>query len=141
MVFEGIPKESYGRGKRMIADPFNKVTGVEDIYAIGDTCIQTHDPAFPNGHPQVAQVAMQQGKLLAKNLEAVIKGKPLIPFHYHDKGTMAIIGRNKAVADLPAKTPFQGIHCLGHVAVYSPDLADQLPEPDQNLIQLDGRLY
>ena len=109
MVFEGIPKESYGRGKRMIADPFNKVTGVEDIYAIGDTCIQSHDPAFPNGHPQVAQVSIQQAKLLAKNLNALTGGRPQKPFHYHDKGSMAIIGRNKAVADLPSpKLHFKG---------------------------------
>jgi NADH dehydrogenase len=109
MVFEGIPKESYGRAKRMIADPYNRVTGVEDIFAVGDTCIQNHDPAFPNGHPQVAQVAMQQGKLLAKNLDAMVRGKPLKAFHYHDKGSMAIIGRNKAVADLPSpKLHFKG---------------------------------
>jgi NADH dehydrogenase len=109
MMFEGIPKESYGRGKRMICDPYNKVTGVEDIFAVGDTCIQAHEAAFPNGHPQVAQVAMQQGKQLAKNLEAILGGKALTPFHYHDKGSMAIIGRNKAVADLPApKLHFSG---------------------------------
>ena len=108
MMFEGIPKESYGRGKRMITDPFNKVTGVEDIFAIGDTCIQTHDQPYPNGHPQVAQVAIQQGKLLGKNLEAATKGKLQVPFRYHDKGTMAIIGRNKAVADLPPKLHFRG---------------------------------
>jgi len=108
MIFEGLPKESYGRGRRMITDPFNKVTGVEDIFAIGDTCIQTHDASYPNGHPQVAQVAIQQGRLLGKNLEAGLKGKPQKPFRYHDKGTMAIIGRNKAVADLPPKLHFRG---------------------------------
>jgi NADH dehydrogenase len=108
MMFEGIPKESYGRGRRMTTDPFNKVAGVEDIFAIGDTCIQTHDAPYPNGHPQVAQVAIQQGRLLGKNLEAGLKGKPQKPFRYHDKGTMAIIGRNKAVADLPPKLHFRG---------------------------------
>ncbi|MFI5193480.1 MAG: NAD(P)/FAD-dependent oxidoreductase [Chitinophagales bacterium] len=109
MQFEGIPKESYGKAKRMIADPYNKVAGVEDIYAIGDTCFQTHEAAYPNGHPQLAQVAMQQGKLLAKNLETIYNSKPIKPFHYHDKGTMAIIGRNKAVADLPVpKLHFRG---------------------------------
>ncbi len=109
MVFDGIPKESYGRGRRMITDAFNKVTGVEAIFAVGDTCIQTHEAEFPNGHPQVAQVAMQQAKLLAKNLEAMEMGRPLTPFHYHDKGSMAIIGRNRAVADLPVpKLHFKG---------------------------------
>jgi NADH dehydrogenase len=65
-VFEGIPAESYGRGRRMATDAFNKVNGTENIYAIGDTCIQLTDGGFPNGHPQVAQVAIQQGLNLAK---------------------------------------------------------------------------
>ncbi|WP_262915548.1 NAD(P)/FAD-dependent oxidoreductase [Niabella ginsengisoli] len=97
--FEGIPAESFGPGKRMIVDAFNKVHGTENIYAIGDTCLQTTDEHFPKGHPQVAQVAIQQGKLLAKNLAT---DEPLRkPFIYNDKGSMAIIGRNKAVADIP----------------------------------------
>ncbi len=109
MMFDGIPAACYGRGKRMITDAFNKVSGVEDIYAIGDTCIQTADPAWPNGHPQLAQVAIQQGRTLAKNLKAQVAGKPQKPFHYIDKGTMAIIGRNKAVADLATpKLHFKG---------------------------------
>lgn len=96
-TFEGIPAESYGRGKRLIVDPYNKVQGFDNIYAIGDTCLQTLDAAFPNGHPQVAQVALQQGANLAKNL---LHPQHLKPFVYIDKGSMAIIGRNKAVADL-----------------------------------------
>jgi NADH dehydrogenase len=101
IVFEGIPAESYGRGKRMITDAYNKVNGTENIYAIGDTCIQTSDAQFPDGHPQVAQVAIQQGRNLGLNLKNMMAGKVLKPFRYHDKGSMAIIGRNKAVADLP----------------------------------------
>jgi NADH dehydrogenase len=109
MMFEGIPKESYGRAKRMATDAFNKVAGVDDIFAIGDTCIQTHEDAYPNGHPQLAQVAMQHARLLAKNLEAMVVGKALKPFRYRDKGTMAIIGRNRAVADIPVpKLHFRG---------------------------------
>ncbi len=109
MTFGGIPKECYGRGKRLICDPFNQVTGTENIFAIGDTSIQSDDPAWPNGNPQVAQVAIQQGTLLAKNFTAMLEGKPLKAFRYHDKGSMAIIGRNKAVADLPKpKLHFKG---------------------------------
>jgi NADH dehydrogenase len=108
-VFEGIPKESYGRGRRMIVDSFNKVQGVEDIYAIGDTCFQTSDEKFAGGHPQVAQVAIQQGLNLAQNFVLQFQKKTLVPFHYHDKGSMAIIGRNKAVVDLPKpKLHFKG---------------------------------
>lgn len=108
-VFEGIPAESYGRGKRLIVDEINKVTGFPNVYAIGDTCLQTTDKNFPNGHPQVAQVAIQQGKRLAKNFAALAKGEATKPFTYHDKGTMAIIGWNKAVADIPKpKLHFNG---------------------------------
>ncbi len=100
VVFEGIPPTSIGKGKRMLTDEYNKVKGVEDIYAIGDTCLQTTDEHFPNGHPQLAQTAIQQGEHLAKNFIAMAAGKPLQQFKYWDKGTMAVIGRNKAVVDL-----------------------------------------
>lgn len=100
-IFEGIPAESYGRGKRMSTDAFNKLSGSQNIYAIGDTCIQLTDENFPEGHPQVAQVAIQQGLNLAANFKLMNKNKPLLPFKYNDKGSMAIIGKNKAVVDLP----------------------------------------
>ncbi|WP_025040054.1 NAD(P)/FAD-dependent oxidoreductase [Nitrosospira briensis] len=100
-VFDGIPPDCYGRGNRLRVDEHNKVKGVSNIYAIGDTCLMVTDRNFPQGHPQLAQVALQQGKNLAANLLATLYDKPLKPFFYHDKGSMAIIGRNKAVADLP----------------------------------------
>jgi NADH dehydrogenase len=107
--FEGIPVESYGRGKRMVTDAFNKVNATENIYAIGDTCIQLTDEDFPAGHPQVAQVAIQQGENLAKNFRLMLENKSLKPFKYQDKGSMAIIGKNKAVVDLPKpKMHFNG---------------------------------
>jgi len=108
MTFPGIPDSCYGKGKRLICDPYNKVNGLEDVYAIGDTCLQTHEPAYPNGHPQLAQVSIQQGKSLAANLKSIAAGKTLKPFHYRDLGTMAIIGRNKAVCDLPNHVHFKG---------------------------------
>ena len=100
-VFDGIPQECYGRGRRLLVDEHNKVQGMPNIYAIGDTCLQTTDEHFPQGHPQLAQVAIQQGKNLAKNFKAMEAGKALKSFSYYDKGSMAIIGRNKAVADIP----------------------------------------
>ncbi|GAO42616.1 NAD(P)/FAD-dependent oxidoreductase [Flavihumibacter petaseus] len=109
---KGIAPEVAGRAKRMQVDAFNVINGQTDIYAIGDTCIQTSDPAFPQGHPQLAQVAIQQGKLLAKNLAAREKGQPQQPFIYTDKGSLAIIGRNKAVADLNHPT----FHLKGFIA-------------------------
>lgn len=107
--FEGIAPESYGRGKRLATDEFNKILNTKNLYAIGDTCIQTTDKNFPGGHPQVAQVAIQQGKNLGKNFISMLKGKPLKSFEYNDKGSMAIIGKNKAVVDLPKpKMHFKG---------------------------------
>jgi len=107
-AFEGIPAECYGKAKRLLVDAFNKVKGLDSIYAIGDACLQTTDENFPNGHPQLAQVAIQQGNLLGKNLKRLGSGKALRPFSYLDKGSMAIIGRNKAVADLPKHLFFGG---------------------------------
>lgn len=100
-VFTGIPSESYGRGRRLATDAYSKVNGLENIYAIGDTAILDGDPKFPEGHPQVAQVAIQQALNLAKNFKAAKQNNPLRPFRYKDKGSMAIIGKNKAVVDLP----------------------------------------
>lgn len=108
-VFEGLPEGAIGRGRRMVVDAFNKVQGAENVFALGDTCFMTSDEAFPAGHPQVAQVAMQQGKNLAKNLKLYFNNKPMKPFRYYDKGSMAIIGRMKAAADLPKpKMSFTG---------------------------------
>ena len=111
-VFEGIPKESYGKGKRLLVDQHNKVYGLQNIYAIGDTCLQTTDKNFSEGHPQLAQVAIQQGVNLARNFTAMINGKPLTAFNYYDKGSMAIIGRSKAVADIPSPK----MHIKGFIA-------------------------
>jgi NADH dehydrogenase len=96
-----LPAESIGRGKRILVDAFNKVQDTDSIFAIGDICLQTTDSKYPNGHPQLAQVAIQQGKSLAKNFKNISQGKKLIPFHYLNKGTMAIISKYKAVVDLP----------------------------------------
>ena len=99
-TFDGIDApEHLGRGRRMKVDAFNKMEGYEDIYAIGDASIMITDPAFPQGHPQQAQVAIQQAKNLAENLNREMRDPK--PFIYDDKGSMAIIGRNQAVADLP----------------------------------------
>lgn len=104
----GLPKESTGRGRRLLVDAFNKVQGTQNIYAIGDVCLQTTDAAYPNGHPQLAQVAIQQGKLLANNLVRERQHQAMMPFAYHDKGSMAIISKNKAVGDLPKNIFIRG---------------------------------
>jgi len=112
MQFEGIPITSYGRGKRLMVNPYHQIEGLTDIYAIGDTCIQSGDDAYPEGHPQVAQVAIQQGKNLAANFKRLAETKELHAFTYSDRGSMAIIGRNQAVVDLPKPK----IHLKGFIA-------------------------
>ncbi len=96
----GLELSSYGRNNRLIVNSFNQITGYLNIFALGDNSLMT-EPAFPNGHPQVAQVALQQANCLAYNLKQMIANKPLHEFHYTDKGSMATVGRHLAVADLP----------------------------------------
>lgn len=98
-TIEGLPSEVVARG-RFICNEFNQVKGTENIFAIGDVALLQHETLYPNGHPQVAPVAMQQGQLLAKNIIHKIEGKQLKPFTYFDKGSMATIGRNKAVVQI-----------------------------------------
>ena len=99
----GIDESHLGRGFRFKVDEFNRIPGVEDVFVIGDQCLQTSDAAYPNGHPQVAQVAIQQAKNLAKNLKKIAKGadsSELTAFQYKNLGSMATIGRNKAVVEI-----------------------------------------
>ncbi|GAB6949028.1 NAD(P)/FAD-dependent oxidoreductase [Hoylesella timonensis 4401737 = DSM 22865 = JCM 15640] len=99
----GIDESHMGRGFRFKVDEFNCIQGVEDVFVIGDQCLQTSDAAYPNGHPQVAQVAIQQAKNLAKNLKLIVKGadsSELTEFSYKNLGSMATIGRNKAVVEI-----------------------------------------
>lgn len=97
----GLPKEVIGKGRRVMVNDFNQVRGFSNIFAIGDICYQTSDEDYPNGHPQLAQVAIQQGKLLAENIKRMKNGRPMKPFRYKNKGSMAIIAKYKAVVDLP----------------------------------------
>ena len=99
----GIDESHLGRGFRFKVDEYNRIPGVEDVFVIGDQCLQTSDAAYPNGHPQVAQVAIQQAKNLAKNLKLINQGadsSELTAFHYKNLGSMATIGRNKAVVEI-----------------------------------------
>ena len=99
----GIDESHLGRGFRFKVDEYNRIPGLNDVFAIGDQCLQTSDAAYPNGHPQVAQVAIQQAKNLAKNLKLINQGadsSELTAFHYKNLGSMATIGRNKAVVEI-----------------------------------------
>ncbi|APG63971.1 FAD-dependent oxidoreductase [Tenacibaculum todarodis] len=95
------------RANRFKVDEFNSVIGYKNVYAIGDVACMKSEK-YPYGHPMMAQPAIQQGRLLAKNILLGLNGESLKEFEYNDKGSMATIGRNKAVVDLP-KWKFQGV--------------------------------
>jgi NADH dehydrogenase len=97
---DGFIEEVFDKGKRIKVNEYNQVQGFKHIFAIGDiACFTTQK--FENGLPMMAQPAIQQGFHLSKNIKNILNKKPLIPFEYKDKGSMATIGRNKAVVDLP----------------------------------------
>jgi len=98
----GLPSTSIGRGRRVIVDEWSKVKGSDNVYAIGDIALQTSDANYPNGHPQLARVAIQHGKALAENFKRNVRKRPGISFEYKNKGSMAIISKYNAVVDLPA---------------------------------------
>lgn len=103
----GLSENSIGKGRRILVDAYNKVEGTNTIYALGDIALMLSEEKYPKGHPQLAQVAIQQGKNLAANFKRIEDGKVLEPFHYNDKGSMAIISKYNAVVDLP-KHSFNG---------------------------------
>lgn len=103
---EGLDTGLITKANRITVDRFNKVKGYSNIFAIGDIAFMIEDK-YPKGHPQLVRVAIQQANLLAKNMKNIFKNKPLKPFTYKDVGSLATIGRNKAVADLPY-LKFQG---------------------------------
>lgn len=105
---KGLPEGITGRGRRITVDAFNKIEQTDNIYAIGDISIMTADESFPSGHPQLAQPAIQQGTLLAKNFVRMQQNESLKPFRYRDKGSMAIITKHKAVVDFPNKWFMKG---------------------------------
>ena len=104
----GLKADSFIKNvNRIKVNQFNQVEGYEHLFAIGDIAVMSSEK-FPQGHPMMAQPAMQQGRLLADNLIKIINKKEPKPFEYKDKGSMATIGRNKAVVDLP-KFKFSGV--------------------------------
>jgi NADH dehydrogenase len=106
VVPHGISKNIIERGNRIRVDSVNRVEGFQNIFAIGDVAAMITDET-PKGHPGVAQVAIQMGNHTAKTIMQLINGEPTAPFKYFDKGSLATIGRNKAVADL-GKLKFKG---------------------------------
>ncbi|MCB0464946.1 MAG: NAD(P)/FAD-dependent oxidoreductase [Aequorivita sp.] len=99
------------RANRYRVDGYNKVKGFENIFALGDIALM-ESKEYPKGHPQVAQPAIQQGKHLGKNFRKMLRGNKMEPFTYFDKGSMATVGRNKAVVDI------RNMHFGGIIAWY-----------------------
>ena len=102
VAIDGIPRESIGHAGRVLVDRFNRVKGLSNVYAIGDQSLVEGDPDYPLGHPQLAQVAIQQAVNLAENFMRLDDGEAdgLRPFRYRNLGTMATIGRKKAAAEI-----------------------------------------
>jgi NADH dehydrogenase len=98
-VIEGINPDVVTPAKRMLVDEINRVKGYDNIFAIGDVGCMVMEK-YPRGHPQVAPVAIQQGHHLAQNIARLMDKKPTKPFDYFDKGTMATVGRNKALVQV-----------------------------------------
>lgn len=99
-TFEGVDESVYGPGRRMKVDRTNLIAGYKNVYAVGDIAYM-ETPKYPKGHPQLANVAINQAKNVADNLKALQTNKTLKEFEYKDLGSMATIGKNKAVVDLP----------------------------------------
>lgn len=97
---QGLKSETEGPSNRIKVDRFNKVVNTQNIYALGDIAYM-ETPHYPKGHPQVANVAINQAKNLANNFIRILNNKKAVEYEYKDLGSMATIGRNKAVVDLP----------------------------------------
>jgi len=106
-LVDGLNPDCFTKNNRVFVDRFNRVKGYENIFALGDLSFMTEEK-YPSGHPQVAQVAIQQAKQLSDNLNKIIRNKPLNEFRYRDLGTMATVGKHLAVVELPF-IRFQGI--------------------------------
>jgi len=104
---EGIPAATVLKGNRLKTNRFGEVEGLDGVYAIGDISWMA-TPKYPNGHPQLANVALAQAGNLARNFKRELKGLPGLEFEYHNKGSMATVGKRKAVVDLP-NFHFQGV--------------------------------
>lgn len=99
-MIDGLDKAELFRNSRILVDEYNRVKGYNNVYALGDVAAMLSDD-YPNGHPGVAQVALQQAKNLAVNIVSTLNGRKLKAFKYFNMGSMATVGRNKAVVDLP----------------------------------------
>lgn len=105
-LIEGMNPELTMPGNRIKTDRYNRVEGYPNIFAVGDIAYMITEK-YPNAHPQVANVAKSQGKVLSKNLKNLQQNRPLAEYEYKDKGSLATVGKHKAVADLPFMK-FQG---------------------------------
>lgn len=105
-ILNGLPTEVLTRGNRIMVNRYNQVEGLDGVYALGDIAFMK-TPKYEFGHPQLANVALNQAGVLAQNFKNILKGKPLKEFEYHDKGSMATVGKRKAIVDLP-KFSFKG---------------------------------
>ena len=98
-AIDGLPQEAINKQSRILVDEFSRIAELENVFAVGDIAHMA-TKAYPNGHPMVAQPAIQQGKNVADNLKRLIHNKTLLPFRYRDKGSLATVGKKRAVANI-----------------------------------------
>ena len=103
---QGIKEDQIAQNGRLIVNDYNQLLGTQDLYVVGDLCLQVSEE-YPRGHPQVAQVAIQQASNVGSNFINMLKDNPIKPFRYKNLGSMATVGRKLAVVDLPF-IKFQG---------------------------------
>ncbi|MBS1586569.1 MAG: NAD(P)/FAD-dependent oxidoreductase [Bacteroidetes bacterium] len=106
-VPDGIPSQSIVKGNRIKVDKYNAAESIANVFVLGDVAYMETD-GFPKGHPQLANVAINQAKNLADNIKNMLRNKPMQEFKYKNPGTMATVGKRKAVVDLPFLS-FQGL--------------------------------
>ena len=111
----GVAADNLGRAGRYQVDAFNRIQGYDNIFALGDVALMTADTNYPNGHPMICTPAIQQAKHLAKNLLRMNRRQPLKPFRYFDPGTMATVGRHRAVMEIFGLRTKTNLHS-GHLA-------------------------
>ena len=135
----GVPASAVAANDRLLVDQYNQVKDLPGVYAIGDIA-SMQDEALPKGHPQVAQVAIQQAGLLAKNLEKIELGRLLTAFRYKDKGSLATVGRNLALAEI-GENKAERFCCVVCLDAGSPDVNNRCQKQAVYSNQLDVVIY
>ncbi len=141
-LIKGLPEEAILQGNRIVVDEFNRVKGIDNIFALGDIAAMVSED-HPKGFPMLAPVAMQQGKTLGDNFRRILgkKKKEMKPFKYFDKGSMATVGRNRVCRGFAQQNEFSRFFCLVCLAFCSSYVYYWFQKQTCNLDELDLELF